>query len=105
MNNLSLVSVVLFAFLLTSTSAKAASAEPAPLLPESLAAKTEMAANQKTLTLFIEERDPKKATILLNTTNEEYAKKGWSVFNILTFNTDEEFRGFFITYQKTLIFE
>jgi hypothetical protein len=105
MNNLSLSAIALFAFFTGSTLANAASSEPAPLLPESLAAKTEMAANQKTLTLFIEERDPKKATTLLNTTNEEYAKKGWSVFNILTFNTDEEFRGFFVTYQKTLIFE
>lgn len=105
MNNLSLISLALFAFLTGSTSVNAASSEPAPLLPESLAAKSEMAANQKTLTLFLEERDPKKATILLNSTNEEYAKKGWSVFNILTFNTDEEFRGFFVTYQKTLIFE
>lgn len=83
----------------------ASSAEPAPLLPESIAARSEMATSQKTLTVFLKEEDPEKATQKLNTTNEEYGKKGWTVFSILPYVRDEDFQGFFITYQKSLIIE
>lgn len=83
----------------------ASSAEPAPLLPESLAARAEMASNQKTLTVLIENEDPEKATAALNASNEEYGKKGWNVLSILTYTDDGDFEGFFITYQKSLVIE
>ena len=92
-------------FLFPVIASAASSSEPAPLLPESLAARTEMAANQKTLTVFLKEKDPNKATELLNKSNEEYGRKGWTVFSILPYVHEEEFQGFFITYQKTLIIE
>jgi hypothetical protein len=80
-------------------------AEQAPLLPESLAARAEMASNQKTLTVLIEEDDPEKAVAALNASNEEYGKKGWTVLNILTYTNNEDFDGFFVTYQKSLVIE
>lgn len=95
----------LFCLLLNFNSADAASSEPAPLLPESLAARAEMAASQKTLTVFIKEENPEKATLQLNTSNDEYARKGWNVFSILAYTHDGDFNGFFITYQKNLILE
>jgi hypothetical protein len=95
----------LFVLLASSPVEAASSAEPAPLLPESVAARSEMAASQKTLTIFLKEEDPEKATQKLNTSSEEYGKKGWTVFSILPYVRDEDFQGFFITYQKSLIIE
>lgn len=92
-------------FLLPAVAPAASSSEQAPLLPESLAARTEMAASQKTLTIFLKAEDPVKATEELNKSNEEYARKGWTVFSILPYTRDEDFRGFFVTYQKNLILE
>lgn len=92
-------------FLFSSIGSAVASSEPAPLLPESLAARTEMAASQKTLTVFMKEKDPNKATEQLNKSNDEYARKGWTVFNILPYIHEEDFQGFFVTYQKNLIIE
>ena len=80
-------------------------AEQAPLLPESLAARAEMASNQKTLTVLIEEDDEVKAVAALNASNEEYGKKGWTVLNIVTYNKSGDFEGFFVTYQKSLVIE
>jgi hypothetical protein len=83
----------------------ASSTAPAPLLPESLAARAEMASNQKSLTILIKNEDPEKATAALNASNEEYGKKGWSVLSILTYTNDGDFEGFFVTYQKSLVIE
>lgn len=80
-------------------------AEPAPLLPESLAARAELASNQKTQTILIKEEDPEKAVGALNASNEEFGKKGWNVMSILTYYDDSEFAGFFVTYQKSLVIE
>lgn len=79
------------------------SAEPAPLLPESLAARAEMAANQKTLTILVMAEKPQELTALLNSSTEEYAKKGWTVFTITPYTKDGDVEGIFITYQKSLI--
>jgi len=105
MKNLRFIYIALFLLCSGISPADAASAEPALLLPESLAAKKEMAANQKTLTIFVREKDPEKATSILNTSNEDYGKKGWTVFGILPYNDDGDFHGFFITYMKSLIIE
>lgn len=100
------IPLLLSLFLLVPAIASAASSsEPAPLLPESLAARSEMAASQKTLTIFLKEQDPDKATEILNKSNEEYGRKGWTVFSILPYMHEEDFRGFFVTYQKNLIIE
>jgi len=80
-------------------------AEPAPLLPESLAARAELASNQKTQTILIKEEDPDKALIALNASNEDFGKKGWNVFSILTYYDGGDFEGFFVTYQKSLVIE
>lgn len=64
-----------------------------------------MAANLKTTTIFIEAKEPKKAVVALNISNDEYAKKGWTVFSIIPYQQSEDFRGFFVTYQKKLILE
>ena len=74
----------------------------APLLPESLAARSEIATNQKTHTVFLEEDDPQKLTELINITNNEYAQKGWSVFAINSYLHNGDLDGVFITYQKGL---
>jgi hypothetical protein len=76
--------------------------DAAPLLPESLAARSEMAINQKTHTVFLEEDDPEKLTELINLTNNEYAQKGWSVFAINSYLHNGDLDGVFITYQKGL---
>ena len=76
-----------------------------PLLPESLAALSELAATQKTFTVFLEEDDPAKLTQLLNNTNEEYAQKGWSVFSIISYVHNGDMDGMFVTYQKGLSVE
>lgn len=81
----------------------AASLQSTPLQPESLAARAEMAASKKTLTIFIKEPDPEKATQLLNSSNDAYAKKGWTVFSIHPFMENGDFEGFFITYEKNLL--
>jgi len=78
-------------------------ADPGMLLPESLEARTKMAADKKTITIFIAEEDPKIATELLNTSNAEYAKQGWELFNITSFIDSGNFEGLFITYQKKLM--
>ncbi len=105
MKNLRFIFIALFLLYSNITPAGAASSGTAPLLPESLAAKNEMAANQKTLTIFVREKDPEKATSLVNNSNEDYGKKGWTVFGILPYNDDGDFQGFFITYVKSLIIE
>lgn len=83
----------------------ASPAKAETLLPESLAARSELAAPQKTLTVFLEEDDPDKLTQLLNKTNEEYAQKGWSVFSILSYLHNGDMDGIFVTYQKGLSVE
>ncbi len=105
MKNLRFVYITLFLLLSVISQAGAASSEPAPLLPESLAAKNEMAANQKTLTTFILEKDLEKAIPLLNDSNDDFGKKGWTVFSIVTYNVSGDFKGFIITYQKSLVIE
>lgn len=105
MKNLWFVYIALFLLFSGISSAGASSSEPAPLLPESLAAKNEMAASQKTLTIFIREKDLEKATSLLNDSNDDFGKKGWTVFSIVTYNVSGDFRGFFVTYQKNLVLE
>jgi len=105
MKNLWFVYIALFLLFSGISQATAASSESAPLLPESLAAKAEMTANQKTLTIFIREKDPEKATTKLNNSNDDYAKKGWSVFSILPYNAEKDFQGLFVTYQKSLVIE
>jgi len=76
-----------------------------PLLPESLAARSELAATQKIITVFLEEDDPVKLTKLLNNTNDEYAEKGWSVFSIISYIHNGDMDGMFVTYQKGLSVE
>ncbi len=103
MYRLILVTIAL-SFLFAGISASLTSAtEQGMLLPESLEALSKMAADKKTLTIFIEEDDPKRVIELLNTSNGEYAKKGWEVFNITPYLRNGDFEGFFITYQKKLI--
>ncbi len=75
------------------------------LLPESLAARSEIAATQKTFTVFLEEDDPVKLATLLNNTNDEYAQKGWSVFSIISYIHNGDMDGMFVTYQKELFVE
>jgi len=75
------------------------------LLPESLAARSELAATQKTFTVFLEEDDPVKLTKRLNNTNDEYARKGWSVFSIISYLHNGDMDGIFVTYQKELFVE
>lgn len=77
----------------------------APLLPESLAARSEQAAHQKTHSVFLKEDDPEKLTELLNTSNEEYARKGWSVFTIISYINNGDVDGLFVTYHKGLTVE
>lgn len=93
----------LFLFPNITIAASAASAEP--LLPESLAARSELATNQKLLTIFLEEDDPVKLTELLNLTNDEYAQKGWSVFSISSYVHNGDMDGMFVTYEKGLTVE
>lgn len=76
-----------------------------PLLPESLAARSEIAANQNLFTLFLEEDDPAKLTKLLNKTNDEYAQNGWSVFSIVSYVHNGDMDGMFVTYEKGLTAE
>lgn len=97
--------ILLFLVFSASPSFSASSGEPAPLLPESLAARSAMAASLKTTTVFIEVEEPEKAVVALNVSNDEYAKKGWTVFSILPYQNSGDFRGFFVTYQKKLILE
>jgi len=75
-------------------------AEPGMLLPENLEARSQMTANKRTVTILIKEEDPKVAVELLNQSNAEYARKGWEIFSINTYITNEDFEGFFVTYQK-----
>ncbi|MFW2365526.1 MAG: hypothetical protein ACN4GW_03870 [Desulforhopalus sp.] len=93
----------LFSIFLISNSLPVAFAQPGPLLPESLAARAEMAASKKTHTILIIESDAEKATQILNTSNDEYAKKGWNVFSIHQYIEDGDFEGFFVTYEKNLL--
>ena len=74
----------------------------ASLLPESLAARSEQAAQQKTVSVFLKEDDPLKLTELLNTSNEEYAQKGWSVLTITSYMRNGDVDGLFVTYHKGL---
>ncbi len=75
------------------------------LLPESLAARSEIAPIEKTFTVFLKEDDPEKLTELLNTSNEQYAQKGWSVFTITAYTDNGDVDGFFVTYSKGLTVE
>lgn len=105
MKSLKYVYIALFVFMSGVGTANYASSEPAPLLPESLAAKDEMAATQKTITVNIEEDNPKKAIKLLNDSNSEHQKKGWTVLSIIPYTEDGDFEGFFVTYQKNMTSE
>ena len=51
-------------------------------------------------TLYIQEKDPKKATELLTELHDSQAKLGWRIFNVIAYQKDEDFRGFFVTYVK-----
>ena len=93
----------LFLFPNCTTATSPTNAEP--LLPESLAARSELATTQKTFTVFLEEDDPLKLAKLLNDTNGEYAKKGWSVFSIISYVHNGDMDGMFVTYQKGLSVE
>lgn len=78
-------------------------ADQAPILPESLAAREQMAASMKTQTIFFNAETPEKATEQLNQSNESFAKRGWNVFSIIPYVDNGDFRGFFVTYQKSLV--
>ena len=90
--------ICLSSFVLLSSSAILA-AEGEMFLPESLEARTHMAAGEKILTVFLKEENPEKAVELLNQTNVKYAEQGWYLFGVIPFN-DSSFKGFFVTYQK-----
>ncbi|MFT5701230.1 MAG: hypothetical protein ACI8ZB_004119 [Desulforhopalus sp.] len=92
-------------FLLPSVTTATPLPSAAPLLPESLAARSELASTQKTFTIFLKEDDPAKLTEFLNSTNEEYAQKGWSVFSIISYINNGDVDGLFVTYQKGLTVE
>lgn len=92
-------------FLLPSITVAASLSNAAPLLPESLAARSEIAINQLTVTVFLKEDDPLKLTDLLNNTNDEYAQKGWSIFAITSYIHNGDMDGMFVTYQKGLAIE
>ncbi len=92
-------------FLVPYSTMAASPANSEPLLPESLAARSEIAANQNLFTLFLEEDDPVKLTKLLNNTNDEYAQNGWSVFSILPYLHNGDMDGMFVTYEKGLTAE
>ena len=103
MNRFILTAITL-SFLFTGmNSSLHAATDTGMLLPESLEARSKMAADKKTVTIFIAEEDPKRITELVNTSNEEYAKKGWELFNITPYHDNGDFEGFFITYQKKLM--
>lgn len=72
------------------------------LLPEDIAARSEMSASHKTITVFIEEDKPLIAAQKLNDSNNEYARQGWVLFAITPYVEDEDFEGFFATYKKAL---
>lgn len=92
-----------FLFLFPNFGIAASPTNAEPLLPESLAARSELAVDQKLFTVFLEEDDPVKLTELLNNTNDEYAQKGWAVFSITSYVHNGDMDGMFVTYQKGLI--
>lgn len=92
-------------FLFPNYTVAASPTNAEPLLPESLAARSEIAITQKTFTVFLEEDNPDKLTQLLNNTNGEYAEKGWSVFSIISYIHNGDMDGMFVTYQKGLSVE
>ena len=92
-------------FLFPNCTIAASPVNTEPLLPESLAARSELATTQQTFTVFLEEDDPAKLTKLLNDTNDEYAEKGWSVFSITSYIHNGDMDGIFVTYQKGLSVE
>ena len=103
MNRFILTAITL-SFLFTGINVPVCSAaDSGMLLPESIEALSKMAADKKTTTIFIEEEDPKRVTELVNTSNAEYAKQGWELFNITPYIKSGDFEGFFITYEKKLI--
>lgn len=96
--------ITLFCFILTSVlSSYSLADDQGMLLPESLAARSQMAADTKTVTIFIETDEPEEVIKLLNSSNGEYAKKGWKLFSIIPFTDGGDFEGCFVTYQKKLI--
>ncbi len=98
--------ILCFLFLLLPGSSLAASnSEPAPLLPESLAARAEMAANQKTTTVFLKQDNPEELARLINSSTADYAQKGWTVFAIYPYIHGSDTDGVFVTYQKKLVIE
>lgn len=94
------VTALLFGFQHTAVTTSNAAEEP--LLPESIAARSELAPVEKKITIFLREDDPVKLATLLNDSNEEYAQKGWSVFAINTYTENGDVDGFFVTYSKGL---
>ncbi|BHH84115.1 hypothetical protein LA52FAK_24040 [Desulforhopalus sp. 52FAK] len=101
MNHL-LISITALALIQLCFAVASPQAAETSLLPESLAARSEIAPVEKTFTIFLKEDDPEKLTQLLNASNEEYAKKGWSVFTINTYSDNGDVDGFFVTYSKGL---
>lgn len=102
MNQFTSAVLAIFLLALSIGNSTAYSSQQAPLLPESLTARTEMSGSQRSYTIFLKEDDPEKAAQLLNTANDEYSKKGWFLFSIIPYIEDEDFEGFFVTYQKHL---
>ena len=94
-----LSTVICTSLLVLLSSSAILAAEEKMLLPESLEARSQMAAGEKTLTVFIEEDNPKEAVKLVNQTNAKYAEQGWYLFGVVPYN-DSSFEGFFVIYQK-----
>ncbi len=95
---------IIVLILMTSGAALAeAPGDSYSLLPESIAAREQMAAEKKTTTIFLEEKDPGRLIERINTTSSEYAQKGWSVFAITPYIKNSSNAGVFLTFQKKLV--
>ena len=99
---LSLLAAFLFC---TQAQSSTAPSVQAPILPESISARDQMAGDSKTETIFLKEKSPQKATEKLNDSNVEYTKRGWTVFTVIPYVEDGDFNGFFVIYQKKLLIE
>lgn len=74
--------------------------EPQWLQPEDITQHVDETLTIPAKTIFIEVDDPKEAASLMSDSHTSQAKKGWRVFDISTYQRDEDFRGVFITYVK-----
>jgi len=54
----------------------------------------------QTVTLFLEEDNPEELAQKSTAIHEEYARKGWVLFQITPYVDDEDTEGLFLTYQK-----